>query len=136
MSNNRNLRLGKADRLHSRNKIKVLFASGKKIHLSGLRVLYILSRKEPGSLQMGVTAPVRQFRKAVDRNRIRRQIREAWRLQKDELYHYCRDKGWEIDLFIICTSREMPDYQSLFEQIGRIPARLIKICDEETAADT
>ena len=78
--------LGKRDRLKSRREIDTLFEKGKHFSVFPLRVIY---RLEPApnlpTLQAGVTASKRHFKKAVDRNLIKRRIREGYRLNKNQI---------------------------------------------------
>ena len=57
-----------------------------------------------------VSVPKRNFKKAVDRNRIKRQLREIWRRYKAELVNSDQQ---HFDLFIIYTGKEEIEYQKL-----------------------
>ena len=90
---NENHTLCKAERLHSRKLIERLFGGGESRSMSAcpLRVVYIspsLSSENtelPSSAQMLVSVPKRCFRRAVKRNRVKRQVREAYRRHKSLL---------------------------------------------------
>ena len=78
--------LGKRERLKSRKQIDNLFAEGKSFAVFPIRVTYSFMPTDGDALvQIGVTVSKRNFKKAVDRNRIKRLFREAYRLQKAEL---------------------------------------------------
>lgn len=100
--------LGKKERLKSRKLIEELFSKGKSFTIQPLRVIYLF--KETG-LQMGAGASARHFKKAVDRNRIKRLIREAYRLQKPELEEKLRQDNKGLIVFFTCITREIPDFQ-------------------------
>lgn len=74
----------KSERLCSRKAIEALFAGGNRSFSAfPLRVVY---RAVPDSVtQVLVSVSKRHFKHAVDRNRTKRQIREAWRLNRDIL---------------------------------------------------
>ena len=74
----------KSERLCSKKVIDALFASGNKSFSAfPLRVVY-MERPEPVS-QVLISVSKRHFKHAVDRNCVKRQIREAYRLNKDLL---------------------------------------------------
>ena len=90
---NENHTLCKAERLHSRKLIERLFGGGQSRSMSAfpLRVVYISPSSSsentelPSSAQMLVSVPKRCFRRAVKRNRVKRQVREAYRRHKSLL---------------------------------------------------
>lgn len=79
-----NFFFGKKERLHHRNKIQELFEKGSSFYLYPFKVLYLQENAvEPlQPHQILISVPKRKFKKAPDRNRIKRQVREAYRLQK------------------------------------------------------
>jgi ribonuclease P protein component len=76
---------GRAEKLKSRKSIEELFAQGRSFPAYPLRVVYRFLPAEQGSIQAGVSVSKRYFKKAVDRNRLKRLMREAYRLQKGGL---------------------------------------------------
>lgn len=81
----------------------------------------------PAPLQTGFGVSARLFGKAVDRNRIKRLSREAWRLQRHPLSGVLREKGLSMTLFLIYTGKQLPDYQTVTQKIGVILQKLMKI---------
>jgi ribonuclease P protein component len=79
-----------------------------------------------GGVQFGVGVSTRNFKKAVDRNRIKRLMRESYRLQKTALYSAVKERNKQLAVFIIYTGKELPDYKTLSEKIGLTLQRLIK----------
>jgi ribonuclease P protein component len=75
-------------------------------------------------LQAGFSASSRNFKKAVDRNRIKRLMREAYRLQKNPLQEALQAKQKQLALFFIYTGKELPDYKTVSEKIGVILNKL------------
>ncbi|WP_242929397.1 ribonuclease P protein component [Pontibacter vulgaris] len=75
----------KEERLCSKRLIALLFSKGSSFNLYPLRfVLYTPPGEEPlpGSTQVLISVSKRYFKRATDRNRLKRQIREAYRLNK------------------------------------------------------
>ena len=81
-----NNKFPKSEKLRLKRHIEPLFKSGKTKKASPLSVKY-LKFEEPGKNLCGVSVPKRKFKKAVDRNRIKRQMREAYRINKNLIHH-------------------------------------------------
>jgi len=77
-------------------------------------------------LQAGFGVSSRQFKRAVDRNRIKRLGREAYRLQKQPLVDLLREKGRFLAVFFIYTGKEVPDFATVSRQIGVALQKLMK----------
>lgn len=130
--------LGKEERLKSRKLIERIFREGQRIALFPFRVYYFVSASPIGGpaapapggrpirLQAGFGAGSRNFKKAVDRNRIKRLTREAYRLQKQALYDHLAAKGLFMAVFFIYTGKELPDYGTVTEKIDIALQKLIK----------
>ncbi|MDE3247073.1 MAG: ribonuclease P protein component [Bacteroidota bacterium] len=125
--------LGKRQKLKSRKQIGELFAKGIAFNQSPYRVLYLLSAKHNASLQCGVAVSKRSFKRAVDRNRVKRLTREAWRLQKTSLEKALDQSGLQLSVFLIYTGRELPAYPFCFEKAGAIVQKLIRTIHESIA---
>jgi ribonuclease P protein component len=103
--------LGKKEKLKSRKQIEDLFANGKSFALFPIRVTYSFLPAQDGPLvQIGVTASKRNFKKAVDRNRIKRLLREAYRLQKKELLEAVNQKKYSVLLFFMYTDKTVASF--------------------------
>ncbi len=117
--------LGRSERLKSRKLIGRVFEQGRKMNEGSLRVHYILDKSDTvdKELQVGVTVSSKTFRKATDRNRIKRMLREAWRLQKNELRELVKSQG-QLLVFIIYTGKEMPAFDRISEEIRSVISHL------------
>ncbi len=75
------------ERLKSRKTIDHLFSTGEGFLAYPVKVLWCKLTIETTDhpLQMAVSVPKRNFKRATDRNLLKRRIREAWRLNKQEL---------------------------------------------------
>ena len=143
----------KAEKLKSRKRIDRVFREGKSFSLFPYRVYFLLGPAAgasapptkptplpsasvepppsaegvlPSPLQAGFGASSRHFKKAVDRNRIKRLSREAYRLQKQPLLQRVKEKGVSMALFFIYTGKDLPDYATASEKIGVALQKLIR----------
>jgi ribonuclease P protein component len=119
--------LGKNERLKSRKAIEQLFKDGKRFTLPPYRVFY--ANTDNKGLLLGAGVSSKNFKKAVDRNRIKRLTREAWRLQKNILGEAIVQQGSGLHVFFIYTGREIPEYQEVFESAGKIIQKLMKLIE-------
>lgn len=110
--------LKQKERLKSRKAIEVLFREGKRLTRGPVRVLYRSS--ETAGLRLGVTVSSRLFPHAAGRNRVKRLLRECWRLQKNPLREQLQNKGTGLDVFLLYTDKKLPDYKSLYPLTGQI----------------
>ena len=101
----------KKDKLKSRKQTQHLFSTGQAINVFPIRLIYTIEPIEtsleyisPTSLlQAGVGAPSRTFRKAVQRNRVKRLLREAYRLEKPNFISQASLERKRVNLFFLYT---------------------------------
>ena len=80
--------LGKEERLKSRKLIERLYAEGNSVKAFPLRMVFLQTKHTSDfPAQVGVSVPKRNFKLAVSRNRIKRLMRECYRLQKEIVYN-------------------------------------------------
>ena len=128
--------LGKNERLKRRKVIEQLFRDGKAVTLFPLRVQYLVVSHLTDPLQAGFSVSSRHFKKAVHRNRIKRLMREAYRLQKKDVQEALQGKPQQMALFFIYTGKELPDYSMVNERIALLLNKLLRIANEIPAAHT
>ena len=121
------LTLGKEERLKSRKQIEQLFSEGKKFTAAPFRVHYLYDRHEKVPVQFGVGVSARNFKKAVDRNRIKRLTREAYRLQKLPLQQKLKEQNKQLVIFFIYTGNKVPDYAEVADKMSTILDKLNRI---------
>ncbi len=66
-----------------------------------------------GTLQMGVSVGKRHFKRAVDRNLLKRRIREAYRKQNNELKETLLASGYALDVFFVYANARISDYAEI-----------------------
>jgi len=117
----------KTERLKNHHLLTALFKTGKSFSAYPLRVVYV-PITEPGTspAEFALSAPKKKFPNAVDRNRLRRQIREAYRLHKHLLYEDLRSKDQRIALMVMYVAKEEKPYNEIEQAMKRIIKRLKK----------
>ena len=79
----------KQELIVSRRLIEMLFGGGQSLSMAAypLRAVYMLKERQEGEtpVQLLVSVPKKKFKHAVDRNRVKRQVREAYRYHKQLL---------------------------------------------------
>lgn len=126
----------KEEKLKSRKVIEQLFKEGRSFSIKPFKVLYKFSETGAAPLQAGFAVSTKIFKKAVDRNRIKRLMREGFRLQKNDLKNNLKNENKFLSVFFIYTGNIMPEYQLVFEKMQSSLKRLNKIVDETSAANT
>ena len=130
--------LGKDERLKSRKQIEKLFAEGKSFVVNPFRVYFLVHGPwtMDHGLQFGVGVSSKNFKKAVDRNRIKRLVREAWRLQKNELSEKIKITQKRLNVFFIYTGKELPDFATVKEKVAVALKKLADKIDENFPANS
>lgn len=119
--------LGKKERLKSRKLIDQLFKEGKSFSVPPFRTFYQVSIMSDQPLLFGIAVGNKNFKRAVDRNRIKRLVRESYRLQKLELQEKLAERSLQLNVFFVYTGKAIPEYKQVYEVTGTILERLSKI---------
>ncbi len=113
----------KNERLKSKKQIENLFAEGKLIHQFPLQLRYQhIQSENPPTLKVAFSVPKRNFKKAVERNRIKRLLRECYRHQKHKLYE---SDIQSYNFMILYIGKEEPAYQKLFKDVDVLLSKFI-----------
>jgi ribonuclease P protein component len=131
--------LGKEERLKSRKQIENLFDKGKSFVVARFRIYYIINSEVPiqrgeSGLKFGVGVSAKNFKKAVDRNRIKRLTREAWRLQKNDIKEKVGETQRQLNVFFIYTGKELPDFTTVKDKVAIALKKLSDKIDENISA--
>jgi ribonuclease P protein component len=137
----------KEERLKSEKIITQLFRNGKSFACYPLRLVYaemptdipplsiagvfddletenVIETATVSSIQFALSVPKKAFKRAVDRNVLRRRIREAYRLNKIELYRFLENKYFNEDkrfaFMVLYTAKEEMPYGEIEKGIKKM----------------
>ncbi|MEO6346965.1 MAG: ribonuclease P protein component [Aquaticitalea sp.] len=114
----------KKEKLKSEKLIAKLFAEGLSVVAYPLRIVYLETTFEDGvRIKAGVSVSKRHFKKAVDRNRIKRLMREVYRLQKPR---YFNNFPSSYALMILYIGKEGTDFETVTLKMNQAFAKFIQ----------
>ncbi len=119
----------KAERLCRKKQIERIFAGGAhSFSLFPLRVVYMPMQDLDAEASVLISVSKRHFKRAVKRNRVKRQIREAYRLNKQSLLECLREKQCRVGIAFIYLSDELVNSELIQERmkvaLSRIAERI------------
>jgi ribonuclease P protein component len=121
-----NERFGKSYKLCSQKLINAIFEKKKSIRCYPFVVHYaLMGLPDNIPFQVTISAPKRTFKKAHDRNRIKRVMREAIRKNKLNLEPYLIEHNLQVALFMIYTAKEELDHNTLDKKTKQLFKQLI-----------
>jgi ribonuclease P protein component len=113
----------KSERLCSKVIIDDVFGTGKTIVGPSFKLIWKRAEGiQPVSVQILITVPKRNFKKAVDRNKIKRRIREIYRKNKQIIYQQAKSQSYY--LMLIYTGKDIIEYKEAEEKIIKLFERL------------
>jgi ribonuclease P protein component len=117
------LTFGKEERLSGTSVFSLLFKNGHTRVVYPVRLVWIESpQQHPFPSQVAFAVPRKNFKNAVDRNLLKRQMREAFRINKASFYEACGEK--KLSLLFIYIAREVKSYHSIERSICIILGKL------------
>ncbi len=83
-------------------------------------------------IKVGVSASKKNFKTAVDRNRIKRLLKENYRLNKHPLHQYIKENGKQVAVFFMYIDKALPENELLQRKMPLVIDKLIKALHEAT----
>lgn len=120
--------LRKAERLHSKTVIDQMFTGGvsKSFSVYPLRVVYMLMDEQEAYASVLVSVSKKRFKRAVKRNRVKRQIREAYRKNKHGLLETLETQGKPLAIAFIYLSDQLVSSALIEEKMKVLLARMVE----------
>ena len=119
--------LSKSEKLNSKIAIEKLFSGGSKsFSLFPLRVVFMQTEKKEGvaDASLLISVPKKRFKRAVKRNRVKRQIREAYRKNKHLLLNLLEEKEQNLMIAVIYLSDELIPSAEVEEKLNSLLVRI------------
>ena len=113
-------RFSKDERLCLQTRIDLLFTKGESFIAYPLRVVYTLHNIEEkcdSPISILVSVSKRKFKRAVKRNRVKRLIREKYRLNKSLFQELALASNRSIDIAFLYLKDELPDHREIEKAI-------------------
>jgi ribonuclease P protein component len=111
----------KSERLCSKKIIEDIFANGKKLKAFPFVANFLIIDSKDcdwdNQVKIVISVPKKKVRFANKRNRVKRQIKEAYRLNKSTFYSELNNKNKHLALFLIYLGKEKEDYQYLEQKL-------------------
>lgn len=114
----------KAERLCSKVLIDILVETGRSFNSFPFRITWRKVEEGSAPVQVLITVPKRIYKRAVDRNLLKRRIRESYRKNKMELYANLENK--KIHLMLIYTSKTIVEQKEIEGKVMEALNRLYK----------
>lgn len=112
-----NEKLGKAYKLCKEKEISAVFKTGCKAHKFPYTFHFLLvDQKRTNPFQLVISVPKRNFKKAHDRNRIKRHIKESIRKNKLILETFLINEGLQLSIFVMYASKEEMKFEDLMKK--------------------
>lgn len=128
----------KPERLNKKKIIEKMFAGGSRsFSIFPLRVVWLPVEELDVQASILISVSKRRFKRAVKRNRIKRQIREAYRLNKQILLAPLTEKNRRLAIAFIYLADELLNSALVEEKIKAALTRIVeKISTEQTVQPT
>lgn len=137
-----NRRLPKGERLYLREEVERLHDRGRSFVSYPIRIVWLVepiashSSSEQAQVAVMTSVAKRRFKHAVDRNRIKRMTRSAYRLHKTPLWQAASQHHCTVRLALQSVAKTMPTYSELEQAVERAIARIVKEIDKSSSTFT
>ena len=115
----------KSERLTGSKSISSLFQDGTSISSYPVRILFNTEGIGTKPASLAISVPKRLFKRAVDRNLLKRRIREAYRLNKPQFYARLQAMEIKANVVIQYQQKEILDYQTIEAGVVKVLEKMV-----------
>lgn len=128
----------KNERLSGRNSVETLFDAGKSFNLNPFKIFYTVEAAGmPPEVRILVAVSKKKFRHAVDRNRLKRKIREAYRLNKSLLLNSLTSNNSSLNIGFVYVDSDMdPSYALVQKSMIACLEKIARLASASLSADS
>ncbi len=118
----------KAERLKSRKLIGAIFRSGRSVGAFPLRAVFLplLLADAPFPAQVSISVPKKRFKSAVERNLLRRRLREAWRLNAPDFYEKLAAADRRVAVMVIFVGQEAVEFSEMQKGVKKLCRKILE----------
>jgi ribonuclease P protein component len=132
--------LSKNERLKSLKAIRNLFEQGQKFKVSPILVYFHVEKSKEIDessfpIKMGVSVGAKHFKHAVDRNLLKRRMREAYRQQKLPLGAFLKTHQLRMDVFFVYSHATLLAYSAIWQSMETVLEKLLTILEKNLQHD-
>lgn len=122
--NPKNFAFPKEEKLKSKKLFEQLFTEGKSITTFPIKLLYTNADFDDDvHIKVGVVAPKKKFRSAIKRNRVKRLLREGYRLNKHLVFNNIEGNFAFLFLYL---GGKMPNYKEVDKAMKQLLETFLK----------
>jgi ribonuclease P protein component len=123
----------KEERISNQKEIDRLFAQGSSFLTYPLRVVYVKKKPFSGAdVSILVSIPKKRFKQAVKRNRLKRLVRESYRLHKQPLIQFLQEKEAGLLIAFLFIGKDLCEYKTIETAVVQALDKLKGKCNETT----
>ncbi len=118
-------KFSKKERICKQNDFQYAFSKGEMIKHFPFRCIYIIRPSDKLQIKIGISVPKKTIKLAIERNRIKRLIREAYRVNKHLLHDYFQQQSIELLIIFVYIYKNKYSFNEMNKQVNALLNKII-----------